>query len=76
MKVKNISITTGEKPSFIYKKYEVEYAGKKDIIYYSQDDWGIHFEPYNGNFSEKQLEEIQKFLWDDAYYNKNFSIFI
>jgi hypothetical protein len=74
MKAKNISIVQDEN-GHIYKKYEVELNGKKDIICYSQDDWGVRFEPYNGDFSEEEFEDIFKFLWDDAYYNINFSKF-
>jgi hypothetical protein len=72
MTIKNISIVKNEK-GHIYKKYEVQYAGKSDIIHYSQDDWGMRFEPYYGNFSDRQLEDVRKELFDDAYYNLNFS---
>jgi hypothetical protein len=74
MTIKNISIVTTDK-GFIYKKYEVVFKGKSDIIYYSQDDWGIRFESYNGNYTEKEFEEIKEKLFDDAYYNLNFSKF-
>lgn len=73
MTAQNISIINRD--GSIYKKYKVDYKGKSDIIYYSQDDWGFRFEPYSGNFSEKEFDEIRKFLFDDAYYNINFSKF-
>lgn len=72
MTINNISIIKKDN-NFIYKKYEVVFNGKKDIILYSQDDWGIRFEPYDGNFTEKEFELIQKEIFDDAYYNINFS---
>lgn len=81
MKIKNISITKKEETfdgvttSFYYKKYEVEYKGKSDIIYYCDSDGYPIFEPYNGNFSENEFDEVKKALFEDAYYNKNFSIF-
>lgn len=74
MKAKNISITIDDKGN-TYKKYEVEYKGKKDIIYYAKDSWGIRFEPYSGDFTDKEFEMIRNFLFDDAYYNGNFSKF-
>lgn len=74
IKAKNISIIKNDNGS-IYKKYEVQFNSKSDIILYAQDDWGIRFEPYNGNFTEKEFEEVRRFLFDDAYYNINFSKF-
>ena len=74
MIIKNTSIVKNDNGS-IYKKYDVTYKGKSDTIYYSQDDWGMRFEPYNGNFSEKEFEEVKAQLFDDAYYNMNFSKF-
>jgi len=72
MNIKNISITNNEQ-GHTFKKYEVSFNKKSDLIYYSCNEWGINFEPYAGNFSDKEFEEIKKALFDDAYYNKNFS---
>ena len=71
MKIKNISITKTD--SGTYKKYDVEFNGRRDIILYSLDDWGIRFEPYDGNFSDSDFEKIKNELFDDAYYNLYFS---
>jgi hypothetical protein len=69
MKIENISIVNNN--GSIYKKYKVSYKNKEDIICYS-NDW-ISFEPYHGNFNEEEFEFIKKYLFDDAYYNLNFS---
>ena len=75
MKITNISIVEKDN-GFIYKKYIVKYNKKQDTILYACDDWGLRFEPYYGNFTDDEFEFIKKELWDDAYYNKNFSIYI
>jgi hypothetical protein len=81
MKIKNISITKAEETydsvttNCYYKKYEVEYKGKSDIIYYTDANGFPCFEPYYGNFSEQEFDEVKRALFDDAYYNRNFSAF-
>jgi hypothetical protein len=85
MIIKNISIV--EKQDWVcfngnnnqlvttfYKKYEVTYNNKTDIICYSSD--GCRFEPYNGNFTEVEFERIKEELFDDAYYNGKFSVYL
>lgn len=84
MKIKNISIvenkdfvcfnnTNNQLVSYFYKKYEVTYNNKTDIICYSSE-WS-KFEPYYGNFTDDELELIISKLFNDAKYNNNFSIF-
>lgn len=81
MKIKNISITKNEESfggvvtSYYFKKYQVEYKGKSDIVYYSDSDGVPVFEPYAGNWTEKEFDEVKRALFHDAYYNRNFSIF-
>ena len=63
--MKAINLSIEKKGNHIYKKYKVEHKGKKDTILYTQDDRGVRFEPYNGNFSEKEFGDICKFLWEE-----------
>jgi hypothetical protein len=76
IKIKNILLEVRNNHYGIasYKEYQVEYKGKSDTISYSDED-SIVFEPYNGSFNEEEFAEVRKALFDDAYYNRNFSIY-
>jgi len=51
-------ISNRQEGSFIYKKFEVSYGDRKDIVYFSYDDWGTRIEPYSGKFSDREFDII------------------
>jgi hypothetical protein len=70
--VKELIMSIENENGSIYKKYKVEFKGKEDIIYYCNDE--ICFEFYGlSEWSDREMEDIKKELFDDAYYNINFS---
>lgn len=74
LKIKNLSAKINDS-GFSYKEYMVELNGKSDKILFAHDDWGLRFEPYSGTFSDADFDKIKEVIFDDAYYNKGFSIY-
>jgi len=48
-----------ETTGFFHFNIYVKFNGKDDTIYFALNEWGLSFEPWEGNFTDEEMEQIK-----------------